>query len=388
MPRKRSPHPGVVIRPPRPGQYQRTQIRFIDPDTNRFRYTTVPDGADPKEFARQKSLELKNRAEAIRRGAPKLQGGALKTLVESYFAEAILRPSTAKMYAFSTAKLLSWSSAPASGDDLTLAKLRELRAYLAKLPNRRASTANRDLRTIAAVLEHSRKAGRTPRLSHQDIGDGLQRLKAPVERKDYCRDPLAALEASVAHDVMFGAYVAWLLLTGMRAAEALAVTTESVDFATGLVYLQAKDVKTAAWRAVELQPTPAGFMLAEALVLGRKPDAKLFGDRTSSYMREQRRQVGGSWTFQQLRRTASTYLCSMPNVGLWRAAKSLGHHPDVARKHYAGVVRTDATTLEGALGCTETVLQLAVRIRQNRGESLPPQALVRYAKSRPSARPR
>lgn len=377
MPRKRSPHPGVVIRPPRPGQYQRTQIRFIDPDTNRFRYTTVPDGADPKEFARQKSLELKNRAEAIRRGAPKLQGGALKTLVESYFAEAILRPSTAKMYAFSTAKLLSWSSAPASGDDLTLAKLRELRAYLAKLPNRRASTANRDLRTIAAVLEHSRKAGRTPRLSHQDIGDGLQRLKAPVERKDYCRDPLAALEASVAHDVMFGAYVAWLLLTGMRAAEALAVRHHAVDFEAWLVRLQSHETKTGAWRDVELEWTPACKLLAEALVMGRKPDARLFGDRTSSYMREQRRQVGGAWTFQQLRRTASTYLCSMSNVGLWRAAKSLGHHPEIARKHYAGVVRTEATTLEVALGITSPVLEIVRRLREGRGESLPPGATIR-----------
>lgn len=376
MPRKRSPHPGVVVRPARPEQYQKAQLRYTDPDTGKQRYETVPDGADATALARRKSLELANRRQAIADGAPRLTGSALTKLVGAYFAEALVRESTVEQYGYSAARLLEWGGVK-SPDDLTLAKLRQFRAWLAKLPGRGAHTLNRDLRQVAVILEHSRKAGRCPRLSAQDISDGLERVKAAHERKDYCQDPRAALAASMARGEDLGCYVALLLLTGMRATEALCVRAESIDFKTGLIRLQAHEVKTASWRDVELSFTMAGYMLCEALVLGKPPGERLFGDMTLSRMRALRQGVEPVFTFQELRRTASTYLCSMPNVGLWRAAKSLGHHPEIARKHYAGVVRTDEHLLERALGIDDLVRELAAKVRSRRTESLPATALVR-----------
>jgi integrase len=367
--RKRSPHPGVVIRPARPAQYQRAQLRFTDPDTGKQKYETIPDGADPKAYAKRRSLELLNRKDELDRGAPKLSNTGLSELVDRYFAESTIRDSTATMYGYSTALLLRWGGVR-SGDELTLAKLRELRAWLTKLPGRGAHTVNRDLRTIAAVLEHSRKGGRTPRLTAQDIADGLERIKAPVTRKDFASDPAGVLECCIEHDLDFAGYVAVLLLTGMRAGEALCVTVDSIDFAASRIRLQAHETKTARWRDVELGWTPGCKMVLEALVYGKPRGTKLFGERTASYMREQRRKLDVDFDFQELRRTASTYLCSMPSVGLWLAAKSLGHHPEVARKHYAGAVQTRARTLEEALQIETPLETLLDRLVARRGGSL------------------
>ncbi len=370
MRRKRSPHPGVVIRPARPEQYQKAQIRFTDPDSGKQRYETIPDDVDPKKYAQRRSLELLNRRDELERGAPKLSNTGLSELVDAYFREATIRDSTAAMYGYSTALLLRWGGVK-SGDDLTLAKLRELRAWLTKLPKRGAHTVNRDLRTIAAVLEHSRKAGRCPRLSSENISDGLERIKAATVRKDYNRDCRGVLQHALLRDVDFAAYVAVLMLTGMRASEALAITTGSLELAAKRLRLESHETKTARWRDVELSWTPAGAVIIEALGHGKPPGWKLFGEATLSTMREHRRVYSGpEFDFQELRRTTSTYLCSMPDVGLWLAAKSLGHHPEVARKHYAGVVRTNAKTLEEALGIQKELDRLLGVLVDRRGPSL------------------
>lgn len=372
MPRKRSPHPGVVIRPARPEQYQKAQLRWTDPDSGKQKYETVPEALDKaavRALCIRKSRELQARKDELERGAPRAVGGSIEDLVESYYRESTVRETTAKMYGYSTALLLAWGGVK-SGDELTLAKLRELRAWLTKLPGRNAHTVNRDLRTLAAVLEHSRKAGRCPRLTSENIADGLERIKAPTNRKDYCHEPAQVLQAALELDTDFAAYVCVLLLTGMRANEALHIRARSVDWAGGRVRLEAHETKTARWRDVELGWTQGGKDVFEALVCGKPPDTKLFGDRTASYMREQRRKLPVRFNFQELRRTTSTYLCSMPNVGLWLAAKSLGHHPEVARKHYAGVVRTTATTLEDALGIDKEVRAVVGALLPRRGTSL------------------
>ena len=374
MPRKRSPHPGIIVLPARPEKRQAASIRYVDPDTGKQRTERLPDGAG-LPWLKQRSLELQQRRLELAAGqASAAEPGSLADMIDKYFDEADIKKSTAAMYKLSTNQLLAWGGVRSS-QDLTLARLRDFRAWLLKLPKRNAQSANRDLKTVKAILEHSRKAGRCARLSREAILDGLELVKSTSERKPYLGDPSRALLDS-SEDLGLRTYVMFLLLTGMRRTEAVNLTAGAVDFEAGLIRLHGHETKTGQWRDVEMSWSPHLYALCELLAAGKDSSRKLFPDETPHTLRRRLRAIDVDWDFQMLRRTTSTFLCSMPSVGVWRASKSLGHHPEIARKHYAGVVRTDAKVLEDAMGIHNETLEVLKRLRPGRLHSLPPTSMV------------
>lgn len=354
MPRKRSPHPGIVRLPPRPEKYQRAAIRYKDPDSGRARLETIPadlNEAEIRHWVAKRSQDIYLRRIELRDGAPRLTGASLAEAIADYYAAAAIRSTTAEQYGYTTDAFLSWAETARvrSGDDLTLAKLRDFRAHVIRRAPRSPHSVNRDLRTLAAVLGQLRLNGKTPRLSSDAIKDGLQRVRAPIERKPFL-DPgeiRALVEALAGRPIRD--FVLLLLLSGMRRGEALGLGPAHVRGDT--IELRGADTKTARPRTIDLSVSSRLPKLVAAAPFGWTRDTA----RTE--LRALRETPGvPEFTWQTLRRTCGTYLACAP--GIWGAAsvfmtaRQLGHSVAIAERHYLGRIKIspEARTLEQAMG--------------------------------------
>jgi integrase len=411
--RTRSPHPGVVILPPR-GEHKAHRVRFTDPDSGRLTFQRI----DPliartaearRTFAIDLAKRLAKRRFELESGAPRMTGTTLADAVERYFRDARVRPRTAAIYRKTTDKLIAF--APRSADALTPPILVAFRAELARQPKRGAAKGGRrgasktkaepraagavnvELRSIKVVLTYLRRLGLLPKISRDDITDSLKLYAIEHERGEFLRAPAlrALLEAALEHDAETYALtradkaagrtasavrryqpiapmVAAAMLTGMRAGELVSLEWSQIDLTAREIHLSAA-TKTKRARTIDLDVCPALAAMLERMkpspargsVFGLSSDAmKAAAKRLASYGAPK------GWTWQALRRTCGTFLTCAPGIfgaaSAYRSARQLGHSVAIAERHYVGVLRgidPGAVHLETAMGIEDLIARIS-----------------------------
>jgi integrase len=418
--RTRSPHPGVVLLPPDlAGRHPSWRARYVDPDSGRTVKVTIdrleaPTAETRRDWAIRKAKALARRRVELEVGALRTTGTAFDKAIERYFEDhPELRPATLGVYKAASAKLTAWAGKTGlrSADDVSRPWLVAFRAEIVRerrlvhvaggkrgavkttTEPRSPHTVNRELRSVRTILGYLRKLGLLPRISTDDLRDGLERLPTGSEQIDY-RKPSELqklLDAALRHDAaMFAAtrdelrgvrpvgstsryesiapFVAAALLTGMRFGELVDLDWSQVDLdaldnegrKVGEIRLTSA-TKTKRARTVGLEVSPALRKLLTALRMKTGGKGSVFGLTRGTATAAERRlgaefgaPEGSGW--QALRRTCGTFLTNAPGIfgaaSAYRSAKQLGHSVAVAERHYVDVARgipRNARTLEAAM---------------------------------------
>lgn len=421
--RIRSPHPGVVLLKPDPdGRHPNWRARFVDPDTGRSVKETIDRLLAPSEETRRvwairKAKALAKRRTDIDNGANRATGTTLEEALKSYYRDhPQLRPATLEAYQGATKKFLAWAGRVGlkSADDVTGPRLVAWKAEVVREPKlkrargkkrgsqqataepRSPYTINRELRSVGTVLQYLRRLGLLPRITSDDLADGLKLLTTSKERVDY-RKPhelQKLLDAALRHDAATFAATreelaglrpvgstaryqpiapscAFVMLTGMRFGEAIDLEWKAVDLEAldhdgkpvGEIHLTAA-TKTKRARTVGLEVSPLLRKMLAALKLKTGGKGSVFGLTRETAEAARRRLVAeygapASCGWQALRRTCGTYLTNAGGIfgasSAYMSARQLGHSVQVAEKHYLGLIRglpRDARTLEDAMQIT------------------------------------
>jgi integrase len=453
--KRRGPkHPGVTLIAANPGARVGHRARYKDPDTGRAVWVTL----DPKklttleqrqDWAVRKSRELAKRRMDLDAGAARATGTSLADAVQRYFdAHGHLREKTRKIYRGATDKLEAWAPVARvrSADDLTRAKLLAFREMLIREPKRAPvnkgkrgqrvasneprspAAVNQELRAVRTVLGYVHDLDLLPKLSFDDLRRGLKRLPASSERVEFLKpnECQELLDAALRHDAEtfvetrgehsgkgreqlgsthrydpIAPFIAFLLLSGCRVGEALALGWESVDLEArdhegrpaGEIHLKGAATKTGKARTIGLEVSPALRSMLAAMrpenatgsIFGYTQDAisaaahRLRGDVVSKETQPGKKPrknrvkydygAPKSFTWQTLRRTCGTYLTNAPGIfgaaSAYRSAKQLGHSVQIAEKHYVDVIRgipREARTLEAAMQIEAQMDQLLARL--------------------------
>lgn len=358
-----------------------------------------------RAWAIERAKAIAKRRDALASGAPIATGTSVDDAVARYFKDhARLRPLTAKTYAKASDKFRAWCSAYGvrSVDNVTLAQLVAFRSHLAGSPKRgakptgkrgakretaaprAASAVNVEIRSIKVVLGYLRRVGLLPKLSRDDLTDGLRVLEVERDAPQFLRPPqiAALLRAAQAHDAETfkstraehagvgekGAtprydavepLIVAALLSGMRFGELIGLDWSEVDLEAGEIHLSSP-TKTKRARTIALEVSPAlTQLLADQAHEGDRTGLvwALAADQVKAASRRLNRYgAPASWSWQTLRRTCGTYLTNAPGIfgaaSAYRSARQLGHSVTIAERHYLGVVKVpkEATTLEAAMG--------------------------------------
>jgi integrase len=422
----RSAHPGVVLKKRvNPSGAVVWRARFKDPETGKVAYLKLAGltTADARrEWAITKSKSIAQRLMAIEGGAAKLRKAPLAAAFDAYLgaAEHRLRERTVEAYAAGIALIKEWASQTGikHTTEINGAKLRGFRDWMTarrkQSPARDAglrrggrqatieklspSSTNSYLRSVKVALNELRKSGALAQLTRDAIADSLAPLPVPREQNAHltaaqCADLIGAAQRHDAtcfkmtrsEKVASGAvrgltqryepiapFVAFVLLSGCRLNEALALEWASVDLdaidsqgrVVGEIRLNAKHTKTAQARVVALEVSPALRRLLGTLYLRRGKAKYVFGGGApmSRALAEAARKRmikshgAPDFTWQLLRRTCGTFLTNAPgifgNASAWCSAKQLGHSVTIAERFYVGNVRGiahEARTLEAAM---------------------------------------
>lgn len=417
---RRPKHPGVVLLKPDAARRIGWRARYVDPDSEE----TVKVSLDPalttselrEDWAVRKAKAIDKRRLELEGGAHRATGTPLSDALDQYFKDhPQLRAKTLEVYKAAAAKLNGWAARARvrTADDLTGPKLVAFRAELLREPKRgrvkggkrgamkatdqkrSPHTINRELRSVMTVLNYLRKLALLPRISSDDLKDGLQRIAVGTERVDY-RKPAELqklLEAAMRHDadvfkatraehaagkgrvgetlrreVPIAPFVACVMLTGMRFGEVIDLQWRQVELdaldnegrVVGEIHLSSA-TKTKKSRTIGLEVSPALRKLLATLHLKSDKKGSVFNltrDTANTALRRMQKEFGApsgaGW--QALRRTCGTYLTNAPGIfgaaSAYRSAKQLGHSVQVAEKHYVDVARgipRDARTLEAAM---------------------------------------
>lgn len=424
--RTRSSHPGVVLKKRSlPSGAVAWRARYTEPETGRERYVTLDALALPTRearaaWARQLAADLARRRMDSAAGVePAPEPVEIARAIDDYLAAgaARLRPATINAYRQSLSRLLRWSAQAgvATTAQLGPAELADLRDALisagrsapvagarrgarrARAERRSVPTINSDLRAIKAMLGDLRRRGRLPGLHRDDIADALQALPAPRDEPPFLApaDLGKLIAAAVRHDAKtydetreehrgerprgstprfapMAPLVAFLLLSGCRAGEALSLRWSSVDLdaldhegrRVGEIRLRASGTKTHRGRTIGLEVSPALRRLLASMRLRTGGAGFVFGGNepyTAHQIKAARirlmRDFGApAFDWQTLRSTCATYLTNAPGIfgaaTAFLSAKQLGHSVAVAERHYLGVHRgipREARTLEAAM---------------------------------------
>ena len=419
--RTRSPHPGVILIKPK-GPRRMWRARFRDPDTGRLTYESLgllaagSNDETRKAWADAKAREIARRKDAIKLGAPRATGTTISDAIARYYTDhPRLRDRTRTTYQKATNKLKDWlgASGVRSADALTLAHLVAFRSSIASAPRqsqargakrgarktttkpRAASAVNVEIRSIKVALGYLRRVGLLPKISRDDISDGLRLLTTEQDAPDFLRPPQigALLRAAIAHDAdtfkatreehalgkagttprypSIAPFIAVALLSGMRFGELESLDWSEVD-AEGIHLTSRTKTKRARVVAFEVSPGLAALLAA---LRPERAAGSVWGLRTdqikAAAKRLDKRGAPKGWTWQGLRRTCGTYLTNAPGIfgaaSAYRSARQLGHSVQVAERHYLGVVRVpkEAATLEAAMGC-EAEIEAIVREKRPR----------------------
>jgi integrase len=173
-------------------------------------------------------------------------------------------------------------------------------------------------------------------------------------------------------------FVAYVLLGGARAAEALALDWSHIDLdalnvnsePVGEITVPASTSKTKTRRGIGLQETPSLRRLFAALQLRSGDKAGPVWDLTRMAAKRSRRRIieefgSPEFTFQQLRVTCDCFLNCAPGIyggtAAFMAAQRLGHSVAISEKFYASAIRgikPELHTLEEVLGITKQCDQI------------------------------
>jgi len=449
--RKGKAHRGVTLI--RPNEKARTgwRARYVDPDLEKTVWETLDAALDTVElredWAARKAKGLALRRLELMGGAPRAVGTGLATAMKRYFDDhPRLSEETLTLYRSATNKFLAWATKAGleSVDDLDKGKLVAFSAVLAKEPKRvckpggrrgerataktmrSAYTVNRELRSIGAALRYLRRLGFLPKLSSDDIKDGLQKLKAQPKRIEYLKpqELQQLLIAAVKHDAETFAgtraeyagelpkgttlkyepiapAIATALITGLRVSHLLALDWSDIDFdalddngkAVGEIIPQGGSA-TKRTGLIGLEISPGLRRLLAAMKLKSGGRGKVFrltedeGKAALKRLTTKRNDDGKTLTYgappastwQTFRRTCGCYLTNAPGIfgsaSAYRSAQQLGHSVQIAERYYVNVVRgipKSARTVEAAMQITkqlerviEAVTSVAPRERRSR----------------------
>jgi integrase len=419
-------------------------------------------------WAVRKSKELLIRKAQLEGGASPIERTGLSDSIDGFYkaAENELRKTTTDLYKSATKLFLEWARARGidNTSDLKATKLPGFRDYL--LSQRKRSyqrtasgrkagraegkekvspqTINWKLRAVKRVLNHLRVRGKVA-LSSDQIRDGLKPVKAPREAPEFLRpsELQKLLEAALRHDAdtvltrdeekrlrleaqsqgvsrralvavqpkgttprydPIAPFLATVLLTGMRAGEALALRWSSVDLTAldaeghpvGEIRLKAEETKTKMARTIGLDVSPSLRTLLTAMSLRAEGDEYVFGGKKPMdrvRVEAARRRLTGEvpesartpnpqrkrkvvevnfgappFSWQLLRSTAATIGSNAAGIfgaaAAFASAKRLGHSPTVGELHYANqfAVSKNAKTLEQAMGIEKQMAEVAARV--------------------------
>jgi len=429
--RKGKAHHGVTLI--RPNEKARTgwRARYVDPDFEKKVWETLDPALDTVEL-REDWAARKSKALALRRlelvgGAPRATGTELASAVKRYFDDhPQLSAETLTLYRSAIDKFLAWATKAGieSVDDLDKGKLVAFSAVLVKEPKRvckpggrrgeraasktmrSAYTVNRELRSVGAALRYLRRLGLLPKLSSDDIKDGLRKLKAAPRRIEYLKphELQQLLNAALIHDAETFAEtraehageqprgttqkyepiapaIATALITGLRVSHLLSLDWPDVDFdalddngkavgevrpqggsatkRTGLIGLEISPGLRRVLAAMKLKSGGRGkiFRLTESegkAALKRLMMKKDDDGKTLTYGAP----PGSTW--QAFRRTCGCFLTNAPGIfgsaSAYRSAQQLGHSVQIAERYYVNVVRgipKSARTVEAAMQITK-----------------------------------
>jgi integrase len=380
-----------------------------------------------EDWAARKAKGLALRRLELMGGAPRATGTGLAPAVKRYFDDhPQLSAETLTLYRAAANKFLAWATKTGleSVDELDKSKLVAFRAVLVKEPKRvckpggsrgeratgktmrSAYTVNRELRSLGAALRYLRRLGLLPKLSSDDIKDGLQKLKAPPTRIEYLKpqELQKLLSAALQHDSQTFATtraehagkrakgttqkyepiapaIATALITGLRVSHLLALDWSDIDFEalddngkavgeivpqrgsatkrTGLIGLEISPGLRRLLAAMKLKSGGRGkvFHLTESegkAALKRLTTRKDDDGKTLTYGAP----PGSTW--QTFRKTCGCYLTNAPGIfgsaSAYRSARQLGHSVQIAERYYVNVVRgipRSARTVEAAMQITK-----------------------------------
>lgn len=329
-------------------------------------------------------------------------------------------PKTIETYGLATSKFVGWLGQVGirRAAELSRAQLAEFRTYLATVPKvvskkglsrggkadagkrRSPVSVNRELRTMKTVLNALRRQGRLPQLDSDAIADNLRALRVERNEPAYLRpnEIRQLIEACRRHDaetfsetrrehVGLGPVgytpryepilpaVLFLLFTGMRRGEALAVQWPHVDLEaldsagtpTGEIRLSGAMTKTSRSRCVYLDVCPSLRRLLAERKLRLGGVGPVLGVHTVNSLKSARARLlnefgAPDFDWQTLRSTCATYLTNSQAIfgsaTAFMSARQLGHSVAIAEKHYLGVERSipaDARTLEAAMRIEDLV---------------------------------
>jgi integrase len=246
---------------------------------------------------------------------------------------------------------------------------------------------------VQTALTYCRRLGLLPRLTSDDIADGLLKLKAPPKRIDYRkpRELQRLLDAALRHDAdcyaetraehkgegergstakytPIAPVVVAALMTGMRVGHLLDLDWRDVDLealdengdTVGEIVPQGGS-NTKRTGVIGLEVSPALRKMLAAMKLSSGGRGKVFritrneADAALRRLAAEYAAPQGS-TWQAFRRTCGCYLTNSPGIfgaaSAYRSAKQLGHSVAIAEKHYVGLLRgipREARTLEAAM---------------------------------------
>ncbi|MBW7935021.1 MAG: hypothetical protein H3C62_15730 [Gemmatimonadaceae bacterium] len=366
----------------------------------------------------------------------------MKDAIESYFSTkgTRLKPRTVANYRPSADRFLEWATIAGVrlADDLRPHHLGAFVEWLcaqhAKAPRKggkrgeQAATGrswtpggiNNRLRAIKAVLNKLRKMGRLPHITGDAISDTIELVKTEKPRPAFLRQSeiKGLLRAALRHDEAtfemtraekgvgqkgqtpkyppVAPFVAFMLLTGCRAEEALSLLWSDIDLdakdatgkVAGAIHVPAHIVKTGQARTIDLSVCPALRRILCAIKLKAAGEPFVFGGATP-WTREtiddgrerlietfgappftwSQRSDGPTGEKPPVRATCGTYLTNAPGIygaaSAFLAAKRLGHSVTIAERHYAGVIHglpKTAKTLEAAMEVTKELAEIEARI--------------------------
>jgi integrase len=369
-------------------------------------------------------------------GAPRATGVALVATIERYFhAHPQLRPRTLEDYHAVTSKFVNWaaSNGIVSADALTRPVLIAFRETLIAEPKRAPlqgrgqrgrrkpvaqrrspQTINSELRRLRTVLGYLCDLDLCVRLSHDDLRRSFKQLAVGHERVEYLRpsELRALLESARRHDAetfaitraehagygipgsthrydAIAPFIAFVMLTGMRFGEALAVEWGQIDLTAkdwdgrqaGEIYLKGHSTKTHKARTVGLDVSPGLHRLLAAMRLrvgGKGRVFELTAATALASAKRLKRDYGAPsrYGWQMLRRTCGTFLTNAPGIfgaaSAYRSAKQLGHSVAIAERHYVDVARgisPDARNLETAMQIADLISAMAQQIGESSAKS-------------------
>lgn len=399
--RRRTPgHRGVQLKKPAGGKNPRWRARFVDPDSGKTLTETLStaDGRTAETraaFATRIWRRLQKRRQEIKDGAQPFRTvdhPLAKLVAEYYAAHTNLRERTAVGYKEATDIFLAWcdDQSVTTPRALTRGKLVEFRTSRINAPNkaregtaRSEYTINKELTRVGIVLGWLVDSEKL-RLTREDVRIGLKKIDTETSTlRDFLKPEQirALLEAAKRHDAIcyrstraehkrskgnatpryapIEGWIRFLLLSGCRRSEALALTWSNVDLESRRIMVYAAQTKTKFDRVIELDVCPTLVEILADMSKGRQPFERVWDRHTKGSVdaaldRLRADALCPMFNFQVCRVTCATFLANMQSFGPVNESRQLGHALSVADKFYLGRVRIDptVTTLEEAYGLT------------------------------------